>query len=203
MVVAAWEKGFSKLLQFKEVHGHCKVPVRFEQAGFNLGSWVSHQRKAKDSLSPERLQRLDDIGFVWDPVAEYWEEGFRKLRQFKEAEGNCKVPLRFKQAGFNLGSWVSHQRKAKDSLSPERRQRLDDIGFIWDILTESWEEGFTKLLQFKEAEGHCNVPNRSKLDDFKLGSWVGRQRTAKDSLSPERRQRLDDMGFVWNARDKI
>jgi hypothetical protein len=110
------------------------------------------------------------------------------------------VPATFKLDGFNLGKWVGVQRTNKDSLSPERRQRLDDIGFVWDVLTEQWEEGFSKLLQFKEAEGHCRVPATFKLDGFNLGKWVGVQRTNKDSLSPERRQRLDYIGFVWHAR---
>jgi hypothetical protein len=110
------------------------------------------------------------------------------------------VPRLFKLDGFNLGNWVGTQRSTKDSLSPERRQRLDDIGFVWDALTEAWEEGFSKLLKFKETEGHCRVPTGLKLDGFNLGSWVSIQRSTKDSLSPERRQRLDDIGFVWDAR---
>lgn len=56
---------FSKLLQFKASEGHCKVPANFDFDGFNLGNWVRSKRQAKDSLSPERRQRLDDIEFVW------------------------------------------------------------------------------------------------------------------------------------------
>jgi uncharacterized protein (DUF2384 family) len=176
------------------------VPRLFKLDGFNLGNWVGTQRSTKDSLSPERRQRLDDIGFVWDALTEAWEEGFSKLLKFKETEGHCRVPGKLKLDGFNLGAWVGRQRAEKDSLSPERIQRLDDIGFVWDVLTEAWEEGFSKLLQFKEAEGHCRVPTGLKLDGFNLGAWVGRQRSTKDSLSPERRQRLDYIGFVWDAR---
>jgi uncharacterized protein (DUF2384 family) len=110
------------------------------------------------------------------------------------------VPQGLKLNGFNLGSWVSDQRKRHDNLSPERIQRMDDIGFVWDPRTEAWEEGFSKLLQFKKTEGHCTVTKRFKLDGFNLGTWVGTQRSKKDSLSPERRQRLDEIGFVWHAR---
>ena len=30
------------------------------------------------------------------------------------------------------GTLISGQRRNKGSLSPERRQRLDEIGFVWD-----------------------------------------------------------------------
>jgi hypothetical protein len=35
-----------------------------------------------------------------------------------------------------------------------------------------------------------------------LGQWVGRQRKAKDQMPPERKQRLDDFGVIWQAREK-
>lgn len=206
---ASWEFWFGLLEQFKELEAHCNVPNRFTLDGHQIGRWVNTQRMLKDSLLPERRQRLDDIGFVWDLFAEAWEEGFSKLLQFKEAEGNCKVPRRFKLDGYNLGNWVNNQRNHKDkkysgrnSLSPERVQRLDDIGFAWDPFAETWDFWFGLLEQFKETEGHCRVPVRFKLDGFRLGNWVDRQRARQDSLSPERKRRLDAIGFVWDARGK-
>ena len=202
-IAEAWEEGFSKLLQFKETEGHCRVPHGYKLEGFKLGNWVRARRDKHQSLSSERKQRLDEIGFVWDPWAEAWEEGFSKLLQFKESEGHCLVPATHKLGGFRLGQWVMHQRIAKDSISTERKQRLDALSFIWDPLTEQWEEGFSKLLQFKETEGHCRVPHGYKLEGFKLGIWVSNQRANKDKLSPERKQRLADIGFIWDAsKDK-
>jgi hypothetical protein len=154
-------------------------------------------------LPKNRKQQLDNIGFVWDPITAMWEEGFAKLARYSELNGHCKVPQTFKLEGFNLGTWVGNQRATKDSMSPERKQRLDDIGFIWDPFTEAWEEGFSKLVEFKETEGHCRVPNRLKLEGFNLGNWVASQRARADRMSAERRQRLDDIGFIWDAsKDK-
>ena len=113
------------------------------------------------------------------------------------------MPSGYRLEKYNLGEWVSGQRKAKDSMSSERKQRLDDIGFIWDAFTEAWEKGFGKLLQFKTVEGHCRVPFRSELDGFKLGRWVHKQKPLKDIMPPERKQRLDDIGFIWDASKDI
>jgi len=119
-------------MQFKQCEGHCRVPDIFELDGFRLGRWVSRQRKNKDRLTSKQLEKLDSLGFIWDPLTEAWEEGFRKLQQFKKAEGHCRVPAILKLEGFSIGNWVQVQRRRKDSMPPDRKQRLDDIGFIWD-----------------------------------------------------------------------
>ena len=198
-LVEAWEQGFDKLIEFKEAGGHCRVPISFKQDGFKLGVWVSSQRAAQNDMSSESKQRLDDIGFIWDPLVEAWEQGFDKLIEFKEAGGHCRVPISFKQDGFKLGVWVRTQRKRKDEMSYESKKRLDDIGFIWDPHAETWEAGFSKLLQFKKAEGHVNVPQRYNLDGFKLGAWVSNLRNSRSTLSIERKQQLDEIGFLWDV----
>ena len=172
----------------------------FRLDGFRLGKWTSHQRQKQDSLSPDRKQKLDDIGFVWDARTKAWEEGFSKLLQFKELEGHCRVPAKSAFNGFKLGRWVDKQRITQGSLSPDRKQKLNDIGFVWNILAEAWEHGFEKLLQFREVEGHCRVPFGLVYDGFRLGQWVARQRIVKDSMSTERKQRLDGIGFIWIPR---
>ncbi len=77
--------------------------------------------------------------------------------------------------------------------------KLLAIGFEWDLLATQWEEGFAALEKFKAREGHCRVPHGHVEGTFNLGSWVGIQRDKKDSMPAERRQRLDDIGFVWRV----
>ena len=61
-----WEHNFNALISFREEHGNCLVPARHKTAsGFRLGRWVSRQRTDKEQLTSERVQRLDDLGFVW------------------------------------------------------------------------------------------------------------------------------------------
>lgn len=48
-------------------------------------------------------------------------------------------------------------------------------------------------------EGHCEVPQRYKMGDFRLGLWVAVQRRNHGKMPFERQQRLDDIGFVWRV----
>jgi len=198
-LAADWEEGFSYLQRFHQREGHCRVPHRHREEGYRLGQWVGKQRQGNDTMLPERWQRLDALGFVWNPLAADWEEGFSYLQRFHQREGHCRVPQRHREEGYRLGQWVSVQRKSKDTLSPERRQRLDALGFAWDILEAQWEEGFRFLEKFHQREGHCRVSHRHREEGYLLGQWVGTQRQGKDTMLPERRERLDALGFVWKV----
>ena len=196
---ANWEEGFTYLTIYKEDKGHCRVPQHHKEHGFSLGQWVSVQRENRNALSDERLQRLDKLGFVWDASETNWEEGFRHLKSYKEREGHCRVAIGHKENGFWLGQWVGVQRRNVHKLSGERRDRLEKLGLIWDVLDRNWEKGFSHLTRYKEREVHSRVPQRYEEEGFRLGLWVGVQRRNRDALSEERRQRLDKLGFVWNV----
>jgi hypothetical protein len=197
-----WAEGFSYLKVFKQREGHCRVPAKYKENGFGLGSWVDRQRQSKDqeTLPEARRQQLDELGFVWDPLETDWAEGFRYLTIYREREGHCRVPATHKENGFHLGQWVRTQRGNADTLSAPRRQQLDELGFAWDPLQTDWAEGFRYLTIYKEREGHCRVPAKNKENGYRLGQWVSVQRVNKDTLSAERRQRLDELGFVWSVR---
>jgi len=92
---------------------------------------------------------------------------------------------------------ASNQRRP---IRAERRQRLQELGFVWDVLTAQWEEGFGYLKVFKRREGHCRVPISHVENSFKLGTWVDTQRQRKARMSQERIQRLDELRFVWKVR---
>jgi hypothetical protein len=197
---SAWEEGFTALTTFKTREGHCRVPQRHIEGTFNLGAWVARQRATKDRISPERRKRLDEIGFVWDPLEEVWEEGFAALTTFEAREGHCNVPDGHVETKCNLGKWIGRQRAVRDTMPAERMRRLDEIGFVWDPHESAWEEGFAALTTFKTREGNCRVPQRHIEATFKLGVWVSKQRAKRDNMFAERRQRLDLIDFVWRVK---
>ena len=98
-----------------------------------------------------------------------------------------------------IGSEYGFSNNRKDK---ECRQRLEALpGWSWNILSHKWEEGFSRLKRFSEKERHCRVPDSYKTNDgYLLGSWVANQRTDKDKMDRDRRQRLEALpGWSWDA----
>ncbi len=200
-----WEKGFRYLNDYVGRAGHAKIPQHFKTTdGYGLGTWVSAQRISKDSLPPERKARLEALSdWSWDPLSDMWEEGFYYLKEFVSQEGHAKVPGDYKTAdGYRVGNWVSTQRANEKSMSLQRKARLEALaGWIWDVISERWDEGLRYLKNFADREGHCSVYALFKTaDGYKLGSWVSTQRKEKDHMSLERKERLEALpGWCWDV----
>ncbi len=102
---------------------------------------------------PDRRERLDALGFVWDPFAVQWEEGFRFLERYRREKGHCRVPNSHCEDCFQLGTWVSVQRQNKDRMLPERLQRLEALGFVWDPHVASWKKACASWKSFTSGKG--------------------------------------------------
>ena len=59
-------------------------------------------------------------------------QGFAALKAFKAREGHCYVPGHQVEGTVHLGHWVTVQRRERHKMSRERRQRLKEVGFVWD-----------------------------------------------------------------------
>ena len=87
-------------------------------------------------------------------------------------------------------------------LTQDRINLLESIGFVWNTHSEKWDENFKQLQQYAQKYGHCNVPrNCNKYP--KLSTWVKRQRHqfVSGSMSAERAEKLEAIGFVWDIRN--
>jgi predicted helicase len=192
----SWMFWYGLLETFLKGHGHCRVVSGYTTGdGYLLGAWVHNQRRTKDKIEPDRRQRLEALpGWSWDPHSDQWEEGFFHLEQFSDREKHCRVSATDKtDTGYRLGQWVAVQRRTKDALGPDRRQRLEVLpGWSWHALSDKWEEGFSHLKEFSKRTGHCRILVKYKTDDgFGLGIWANKQREKKDKIKPDRRQRLE------------
>jgi len=201
---AAWEEMFAALTAYKQTHGDCNVS-KYSKDNPKLGMWCQNQRTAynRNKLSQDRVIRLEQFGFLLDPFAAAWEEMFAELVAYKKAHGDCNVPAIWKD-NPSLGMWCYVQRRTYrvNKLSPDHIKRLEQLGFVWELLEVAWEEMFANLTVYKQAHGDCNVPQNWK-DNPKFGHWCSTQRVRyrKNILSPDRVKRLEDLGFRFVVRE--
>jgi hypothetical protein len=133
-----------------------------------------------------------------------WRHGVTALEQFRTREGHCRVPRNYIEGTYRLGQWVAVQRYhfLTGVIAPVRKAQLDELGFVWSRRDWLWETGFAALKTFKAREGHCLVRALHIEGNLKLGLWVSTQRRKKNTMTDERKQRLNDLGFVWKANDR-
>jgi hypothetical protein len=105
------------------------------------------------------------------PVRVAWNDRMEMLRKYREEFGNLLIPIRYK-LNPSLGKFVHNTReqyklfhkktplsyKKKCSLTAERIQQLEDLGFVWCTertkrQNEDWESRLIQLNQYKEKNG--------------------------------------------------
>jgi uncharacterized protein YbgA (DUF1722 family) len=134
------------------------------------------------------------------PNDKKWRHNYEKLVDFKRKNEHCLVPTNYEQDKA-LGRWVDSQRymHAKDAMLQDRRELLDEIGFVWRVEgtgDKRWKQKYEELVEFKRKNGHCLVQGRYEQDK-PLGTWVCTQRVGRNKIRQDRKELLDELGFVW------
>lgn len=197
-----WNEMYDALIDFKKKHGHTKVPQDYKE-NRALGSWVSRQRssKARNILSADRVKLLNKVGFLWKEDIlklreDLWESRYKELVQYKKSNGHIDR-IQVRKDHFQLGLWMDTQMKSQKRLSPQRKKKLDAIGFNWakeDFAEQRWEQMYNRLKIYKAKHGHCLVKQR---EDFKLAVWLQRNKRDKNKISSEKRKKLEQLGVKW------
>jgi hypothetical protein len=162
-----WNSMLYQLMLYKAQLGDLNVPNN-DAKYIKLYNWIQRQRAyyqekntKPDStcLSPDRIAVLDAIDFQWNLRGDnFWQKNFDGLIAYKKEYGDVRVP-RLYDKNPKLGEWVTDQRrqwKAKcdgrpNSMTEERKAKLDDLGFVWQVRDRSdWNDRYEKLLEFKK-----------------------------------------------------
>ena len=144
-----------------------------------LGNWVRGQRKlmnksGRKGFVPDRLKRLEELGFDWDPMRSKkfmeskrqrmfpridanWQKKYNALLQYKEKHGNIIIGPSAK--GWpGLYDWVHVQRKEykkyqagdeKALMYEQWVEKLNEIGFQWAPMKG---DAFSKMLKERQSK---------------------------------------------------
>ncbi|UNB55482.1 DEAD/DEAH box helicase [Mycolicibacterium sp. YH-1] len=131
-----------------------------------------------------------------------WEFWYGLLERYVGENGTAWVRGTEMYEGYRLGQWVLVQRTKWKTLPEDRKVRLLAIpGWITDVREFQWEEGFSHLVQYVAQEGDAHVHDEWVAEDgYRLGKWVGKQRSKWDKLTDGQRKRLSELpGWTQDA----
>lgn len=127
---AKWEERFTALDSFRKKHGHCLVNTKKAQTS-SLGRWCTNTRRfyKEGKLPPEKIKRIESLGFVWDIADNLWHTTYQNLKKYVEED----TWHHLKNQNFNLYNWVNKQRCAhKHKRLPEDKiMLLNMLGINW------------------------------------------------------------------------
>lgn len=145
-----WSVRYKELLEFHKEFNHSAVPHTYPKNP-QLARWVKRQRRQyklrrdgrPSTMTLDRLELLNSVGFVWDSHDVNWREKLEALSAFRKSQGHCNVPSNYQDK--KLATWVKCQRRQyklywdgkPSAMSPERILELEKIGFEWEIRAAS------------------------------------------------------------------
>lgn len=134
-----WESRFNLVKQYYEEHGNINISQKEVIQGVWLGKWIVSQKKAmqEGKLTHEQTEMLKTL-----PMGEVGRKDNRWCSMYEEARkyylkfGHLNVPMNYlTSSGKKLSDWIIRQRRnyKLGKMPSEHKEKLDDIGFVWDI----------------------------------------------------------------------
>ena len=221
----SWERFYQALCRYKFNSGNIDIHATYvTPEGLELGKWICNLRQAKNNgrcgyyLTDERIAALNKLGMIWDKVDYQWERNYLACAEYYRKHHNLDIPANYiSEEGLRIGAWLRRMRKIRSGrlngaapLTEAQIERLDAIHMDWlDTYTRQWEYGYKQALAYHREFGTLEVPaGYVNANGFPLGRWLKNHvevnsQTGRTAIkvTPERRAKLDALGFKWTAED--
>ena len=203
---AQWYNMYELLIQFKKQYKTMLISQKYAYFDKKLYYWTCHQRNdyKKGILEDEKINKLLQIGFIFDHDLYNWENMFNLLQQYNDQYNNIEIPHNFIFKDENLYIWARTQRLRykKGFMSEYEISRLESLNFQWvrNAHDKNWNSFYEELINYKEKYYNLSIPRRFITENgCKLGIWVFNQRTSskQGKMSEDKIQKLNDIGFIW------
>lgn len=175
-----------------------------------LSIWCT---KIRDDMKNGRLEawkveKLNEIGFLFDPHIAYFDAGCRYYIDYIKENGKVSVPKGYQTAdGFNLDSWVSSQKNKyrRNRLTDTERYKLNEVGFCFSTNNDNFDKKVKLLIEYMDIN-HCdsNIPQATVYKGENIDKFVSSMRTQykNNSISDYRKKKLHSIGFIWNTNEQ-
>mmetsp|Transcript_6697 Transcript_6697/g.16028 ORF Transcript_6697/g.16028 Transcript_6697/m.16028 type:complete len:578 (-) Transcript_6697:1464-3197(-) len=136
-----WEERLQDLLEYKRVHGDCIVPSNFE-GNPQLAVWTKRQRRqykkhqdgSSSSMTPDRIAKLEQIGFVWDcrkSSSNNTNTNHNNNHNNIKKDADATVSASTGVKGSTLAS-VAIPAPGNDTPWPKTQRAIDDVNNLHD-----------------------------------------------------------------------
>lgn len=134
-----------------------------------------------------------------------FERFYKELVLYRIEHGDCTVPQDFVANDFRLGLYVRDVRSGVKKITPEQKNLLDDLGFVWRIysISKSFDEIFNLLKEYNEKYNTWSIPASYIVNGVKLSNFAQSIRSGQRHLSAEQKRKLESIGFPWRLRHDI
>ncbi|MFD8727700.1 Helicase associated domain protein [Streptomyces sp. NPDC059611] len=142
-----------------------------------------------------------------------WEEFLGACSAFHAEHNHLNVPPQYSTpGGLPLYEKLNHQRQRyrRGVLDPRRREELEKLGIVWEVLNSKRQRFWGELRKFHQEHGHLRIPKSYRTvgdEPMNLGAAVGtvRARYSAGKLSPEEIAFYESLGMIWqvNEADRI
>ena len=221
----SWERYYRALCEYRSKNGNIDIRANYVTSeGLELGKWICNLRQSKNSgrsgyyLTDERIAALNKLGMIWDKLDYQWELNYLACAEYYLKNHDLSIPAGYiSPNGLRIGVWLRRMRKIRSGrlngsapLTREQIERLDAIRMDWlDTYTRQWEYGYEQAKEYHREFGTLDVPaGYVNEKGFPLGRWLrnhieSNSKTCRSSIkvTPERRAKLDALGFQWAAED--
>jgi Helicase associated domain len=203
-------RGLRHARTYAAEHGHLYVPNTVLIDGFAVGMWLANQRAAGPELAPERAAALHALDPWWNPPWNLWWQRIYHRAHAHVQAGHPLVPEHgFPGTREELGEWLYRQCQIYDSLHPQQRGLLAQIGLTTETarhalprrrnLAKARDQGLTHARAYWKQHGHLCASAADAHADFPIGQWLAnlRVRARRGILDPAVAQQLDTMDPWW------
>jgi superfamily II DNA or RNA helicase len=163
------------------------------EAGRRKASGESDFTIPNFTIYDETLDALEMFSSLEDELIDSFDANCDALEAYLKEHGEYPKKV------TKLGRWVSSMRGAargttKHLLDQYRINRLNSIGFVWDVNNEGWESSFLRYAEIAKIDDHPIV-------EEKMRNWANNQRGmfSKGRMSQYRIDKLNSIEFLWKV----
>lgn len=206
------QKVYPMLVSHNMKYGHPNIPL-----GNIHGKRCKILRRLafENKLTEQEINLLSSMNFRFNSLEDVYDEAdfddcLRRLVEYERIHKNkFQIPKKYVEDP-ELGAWVTIiRRKGKDTIEPQKRRKLDEIGFSWSSQKKCGSSFMKYYRLVKERLSACSKMNddgiwelhneelfqETILNDDDIRKWLTAQRKAalSGNLSQSRCDYLDQL----------